>query len=158
MPCRDGGYEEPSVSSRTYEEARERCDKLAQMLCWVCGELQEKNTNGVGFKLTSWALENSELVDWWEKHQETDAKRVRHEMKAQAAKYDTANEMAEAFIKRARRIHAVSDFHVAWFRDLAQQVWKEITDAEKAVEDQKKLRKAALSKLTTEEKRALGLK
>jgi hypothetical protein len=65
--------------------------------------------------------------------------------------------VAQDFLKKATKVHPVSDFHREWFRRMAREVAESLqaVDREAKLEEQQK--EAALRKLSAADKRALGL-
>lgn len=86
MPCYDGG---PSCDSSSEDLAeiqhlKARNDKLAQMLCCLCGILEESSPSLMhsiqrNRSLRAILRENEDIYDWWLKHKEFDAKRLAEE-------------------------------------------------------------------------------
>lgn len=109
------------------ESLQKKCNTLGQMLCWLCGTLEENNQ-------ISMISNNPTLVEWWREHQEMDEKRVLSQMeevkKRNARKRVNkivldANKIAEEFIENAEKVHAVSEYHKKWFMKLAKEVFEE---------------------------------
>ena len=154
MPCEGGpSYD---VVYRDDPEAKKEIDKLSQMLCFLCGSLQH---DGLFEDYT-----DKRIKRWWKQHQKSDIKRVSDKMKKIFNK-DVSLEpedVAEDFIKKAEKVHSVSEFHKEWFLQLATDIRKKIADErlkilKKEVETEQKRRKG-LKKLTKSEKLALGIK
>ncbi len=100
MPCGDNYSNTVNDCYSEITDLRARCDKLAQMLCWLCGELEEANS-------TSCFEQNSRLRDWWIQHKRDDEKRVMSEMTAYIMnnQHITPQALAANFIARAERVH-----------------------------------------------------
>lgn len=76
MPCRD--Y--PSDDQWEASQQRDRADKLARMLCTLCGQLESARIwNDYG---------STEIHEWWKEHKEQDRKRLAAEAKRQAEEHD----------------------------------------------------------------------
>ena len=156
MPCSDGGYGAECDRRERSDEVRKltaRNDKLAQMLCWICGTL----TSVSEIQLIA---SNPALVDWWEKHQETDTNRVYSKMLTILKKRPDMldDDLAKYFLAQATDVHAVSNYHTKWFYRLATKAYNEVNSVK--TKEQLRLNKieAAKNKLTPEEKKLLGIK
>lgn len=76
MPCNDGG---PPSYYDAYEDQRRRSDKLARMLCGLCGRIDALVAEGNIISMDDIAHlinKDEKLAEWWVKHQEQDAKRL----------------------------------------------------------------------------------
>jgi len=148
MPCRSDGY--PSENQHNHLVCKERIDQLTQLLCYACGELRDLD-------MLNMSEVDGRLIEWAEQHHDNDSRRVHQEMTHDIHKYSSAGRMAAAYIKKADKVHPVSDWHRQWFKDLASQVWEEnieVIDEEQRIEQ---LREMALAILSDEEKESLGL-
>jgi len=127
-----------------------RADALAQKLCYICGEAER---TGV---LDSLLENNTQLQNWWKKHQEVDEARVTAEMNKAYRPGMESEELAIRFIREAEAAHPVSDFHTSWFYRLAREL---VTERDRKIEERKRkkeFKEAALAKLSPEERKALG--
>lgn len=110
MPCGDNCADEYRA-----REERTRLDEMAQMLCFLCGEM----IYGAGGKEAAKVFNtNPRLREWWEQHCAFDFGRVVGEMSAEIARTGglaSKDAVVAAFIKRAEDVHAVSRFHKEWF-------------------------------------------
>lgn len=138
MPCGDGGGPCTSV-----DYCSDRLDSVTQMLCWLCGEL---TYNGQ----LDYISENQKLAKWWYDHKLSDNNRVKSQMESEVAEYPSAAVMAKSFIHEAEKVHCVSNFHKEWFTNLATEVWLKY-------QTKKSKKEKALSKLTNEERKLLGI-
>lgn len=124
-------------------------DELGQHLCFLCGELKEDNL------LNQYA--SKAILKWWKEHQQEDAKRVSRKIR-EAYKKRTAEQVANSLIKEAKKVHAVSRFHVKWFHSLAKKIYADMLAKEKLKTQKIALAKNAKKKLTLAERKALGIK
>jgi trehalose utilization protein len=138
MPCRDGG---PSCGETTSY----RLDRVTQMLCYTCGQMEDTN---------QLRLLSTPTRRWWREHKESDRMRVVAQMHEVAQRLVEArlhvDELTTIFIEKASAVHPVSDFHKAWMKSLAT----EVVEFELR---RRNTKSTALNKLSTAEKRALGL-
>ena len=148
MPCSDGGQLEAS-NATYYRKLEQRCGELAQMLCWMCGEVTLKSEIDIA--------ENFPLHKWWIIHQEEDTRRVTKEMQSAVHNFKSANTLAQSFINDATKIHKVSTYHEKWFYALANKIYDDFKKQEKKKDEKVTIRKAALAKLTDKEKEILKL-
>jgi hypothetical protein len=150
MPCRDDGQgHDEAVRER--ERAQERLDRVTQDLCYLCGSLEHSNA------LNKYA--SRRIKAWWKNYQRVDTERVAELMKGHYYHHpdDNPERVANKFIEAAEGAHPVSKFHRCWFHDLARVV-KSQSEADAAKAEKQKINRAkALSKLTSAERRALGL-
>jgi hypothetical protein len=157
MPCRCDDYPtDPTVPEVYYEKVRRELDRVTQFLCFMCGETEYAHYFG---SKSDQAIDLPDrLQEWREKHQESDRIRVARQMKKDLGgkrKYKDSATMAEAYIKKAEKVHPVSRFHKAWFQKLAHAAFA-IDDAIREKKKSKaELRRAALNKLTPEERELL---
>jgi hypothetical protein len=68
MPCRD--YPEHETYLFDYEQAKQRADNLAQLLCAQCRFLEQSGNIG---------LMHGSVQTWWTKHKEQDRRRLKTE-------------------------------------------------------------------------------
>lgn len=149
MPCHDTWAEEDS-RRRDLQELNNRIDELSQNLCFLCGQAEY---NGVFEDL---AFNNDRLRKWWKNHQASDTRRVQKEMRQR--KEMNPQKLADSFIKKAKKVHPVSKFHMEWFLDLAEAEVERKKKEQEAKDREEALRQQALSRLSAEEKRVLGVK
>ena len=146
MPCRDDRDDAWFAS-----QLQQRNDKLAQMLCWLCGTVELE----AGLALIT---ANPTLYDWWKEHQASDETRVLHEMNQEIHRFKSSSALATHFISKAEKVHQVSNFHKDWFVRLAERAYNQYVKLQKEFNKEQKLKKEALAKLTPEERKALGLR
>ncbi len=147
MPCQGGmSYTEVVVESSTV------IDALTQKLCFLCASLYKDDL------LEKYG--NPEISEWHRDHMHKDELRVAEEMKQVFLSHPGAHPVgvAQDFLDKALAVHPVSDYHKEWFYKMAHDIHKELMEikekkAQKAADKHK-----ALSKLTEEEKKLLGIK
>lgn len=147
MPCRDD-RDEPGYYVAANKELESRLDRITQFLCYMCGTAASNKE-----------LMPKEIQKWWEEHFSRDTERVLREMQALVVqhKFEDPKKLADNFVKRAEKVHPVSDFHKVWFLELAKQTLEREKSKIEARQHQEKLKKSALAKLSAEERKALGL-
>jgi hypothetical protein len=150
MPCGCGDYDDfmTSRNVRINTQMKADLDRVTQFLCYMCGQNEAKS----GMVLPE------PIAEWWNKHQKADEKRVLGQMRKKVASFSSETKLGNAFIAKAKEVHPVSDFHAVWFHNLACQVWKEYKSKEQEEKIRKNKKRAALKKLTEDEKKLLGLK
>jgi seryl-tRNA synthetase len=150
MPCRDDWPSDPVVSQRSYDEQKKRLDEVTQLLCFCCGTLHHTNVMS----------DVASLRKWWEKHRQQDERRVRKEMQQFVSNHPNMphTQVANHFIDKAIVVHPVSKFHINWFCSLAQEICSEHKRSVAQENRVAEARQRALSKLTKEDRLALGIR
>lgn len=69
MPCNDGG---PTISD--WQAQKDRADKLARLLCGLCRELEDINSDDQEGRSIFRQVKG--LEKWWEAHKRQDAQRL----------------------------------------------------------------------------------
>jgi hypothetical protein len=151
MPCRDYYTEQEDLERVTNREnaIKIRLDNITQKLCYMCGQAKELEVFNALVK------DNPSLVTWWKLHCDSDEARVYVQMKE--SKSMNPEYLARYFIKKAEKVHAVSDWHKRWFLEIAKKVIKEKKKLIQENEEALRMRKEALNKLTDDDKRILGI-
>ena len=155
MPCRSDDYEPESEDSKM----RREIDRLTQDLCYLCGEMTEAGV------LKTYASQR--ILAWWEKHKKADLKRVKEGLKGflfstftmgQFSSMKSQNKeqfsktVFEHLLNSGLAEHPISTYHKKWFKALADECAE--THVATYSED---VKQKALNKLTSGEKKALGL-
>lgn len=148
MPCRD--CDDYGIDKEK-QALKERLDEVTQMLCWLCGQVSYSYSSAL-------ISRNPKLVQWWNEHLKSDNRRVLDEMRTYVRRNPNQTQygVAEYFIQKAQAVHAVSDFHKEWFRDLANKAVAEGLKEQYTQDKKNKLRDDILSRLTPEERNILG--
>lgn len=110
---------------QTYNNLKQECDWVTQLLCYICGTLIYKNKDLSGF--------NNHLLEWWIEHDAWDRHRTLETFKKQFGsnpdQRPDKTTVYEWFVKQAEDVHPLSDYHkndffnwvwddfVAWFND-----------------------------------------
>jgi hypothetical protein len=121
MPCMD-----PLAEQEDWNQLEGKVQSLTQKLCYACGNLITlsdsitvipKNYKKSDFIKLFCDLVPTGLQKWWKQHLTQDLKRVEENMreyvKAEVKRPEEMvnQELAEVFIKKAEKVHAVSDWH-----------------------------------------------
>ena len=152
MPCGDSNYG-TSASGRSHNcncddtELRKRIDELTRHLCFLCGQLEERESIEY--------IANDVIKHWWKDHQNADNVRVRRSISSYYKRHPgiPAERVADIFIEKAERIHPVSDFHKQWFLEISQEYYDKSMDKLCEDEDTKKLVEAAIEKIDASPKK-----
>lgn len=148
MPCQCD-YMYGSGDNEREQEYKDTINELGQHLCFLCGELQYDDL------LKKYT--NDSIQKWWAQHKKKDTSRVSKQIRARYKK-KSAEKTADELIAAAKKVHAVSRFHLKWFHDLAKRVYKQMSEKENEKAMQNEFIKKAKNKLTKEERKALGVK
>ena len=106
---------------KTYNDLKQECDSVTQLLCYVCGSMIYKNNDLSGF--------DERLLKWWLKHDAWDKRRTLETFKkhfmSNPDQCPDKDVVREWFIKQAEDVHPLSDYHKNGFFDW---VWDEFVD------------------------------
>jgi tetrahydromethanopterin S-methyltransferase subunit G len=153
MPCQDSMmtiHEDHSGCQKRANELKKRLDRVTQLLCYLCGELEGKGA------LVDY---DPRVGKWFEEHHRNDVERVSKKMDEVLKRHDfSVEDLVDKFISDAEKVHPVSWWHHSWFKKMAQVAVSKRESEKQARLSKKSLVKSALSKLSPEEKSALGLK
>jgi hypothetical protein len=153
MPCCDdrSGYDYTSIPLSEYNSLKERLDRVTQLLCYTLGTMMDYEGHGL--------FEEPALVEWWQEHLAADETRLAPKMvrHAQNNPRDNAEKVARHFLKQAQAVHPVSEYHIGWFMDLAEEACEERDAEYREALRQEKLKTSAINKLNDEERKVLGL-
>ena len=142
MPCESYG----SCDHSSYEE---EIDELTQNLCYLCGTLKHE-------KLYS-RIATKRIKKWFDEHNRNDKGRVVDKMRKHYRRnpndHKKPQEVADKFIAAAEKVHPVSEWHKEWFLKLATKA----SSIGRKIVERSTLAAKAKSKLTKEERMALGL-
>lgn len=114
MPCRSDDYDVTyNHNDAEKKNLKKELDRVTRLLCFLTGTVHwhDANMRDLAFK------QAPDLKTWWENHKESDEKRLVAEMKNYLNNKPNAKkaDVVDLFIKKAEKVHAVSDFHTEWF-------------------------------------------
>lgn len=135
MPCNGGPY----YTSYGPSEYEKTIDRLTQYLCYMCGYCEEKG------------VEVPDVIqEWFEEHVRKDKVRLEESFRKDIWKGKDWKKVVERRIRESEAVHPVSNFAKDLMRSIAATLAKEY-------EEETSTKRQALSKLTEEERKTLGL-
>lgn len=150
MPCQDDFPPSNEGPRQDFVRMRKRLNEATRLLCYLCGEIEFAS---------QWSRYNRPaLRKWWDRHRKRDEDRVIKKMSAIIKKRLVhPKDLARKFIDKALAVHPVSRWHENWFMDMAKKACRIRANeiSKKKIEDD--VVKKTLLKLSTEERKALGL-
>lgn len=126
MPCTDERANYDGYNSLK-EEFKQKIDILTQDLCYLCANLKESNL------LETYASER--ILKWHKEHMDDDEARVSRIIEEEYNKninlLETPSFLAKKLIKKAEKVHPVSNFHKRWFENLTKEIAKNMIEEKK---------------------------
>ena len=124
MPCYDPRddkvrtviqkVDNPEVK-RELMDALDRLNRVTQYLCFMIGESKVKE---------EYEELPTDIKVWSENHDVEDTERVLEKIQVQIKRGQrSASEVAKNLAEEALKVHPLSDYHIAWFYDLAKSHW-----------------------------------
>lgn len=148
MPCRDPEPYYPEPCSQC-PQLKRRLDRATQFLCYMIGE--HRLTDPDGLELPE------EISQWAAEHDHADVARIVRKVNQLNADGKTEGQALAILCDKARQKHPLSKFHVNMFREIIRDQYADNEKIKQQKLEQAKKRKAALEKLTDEERKLLGI-